>query len=87
MTHGRSRHYYGRGPATALASARNALCRLSASHPWLWLVRPGAPGGFAAKIIELGAYAPGATAPLGLVLLDGLPRLLDALGAGALGHG
>ena len=54
---------------------------------WLWLVRPGAPGGFAAKIIEAGAYAPEAAAPLGLVLLDRLPRLLDALGAGALGHG
>ncbi|MBO6805896.1 hypothetical protein [Thalassospira sp.] len=72
MTHGRSRHYDGRGPEAALASVRNALCRLSWTHPWLWLVRPGA--------VE-------ATAPLGLVLLDGLPRLLDALGAGALGHG
>ena len=54
---------------------------------WLWLVRPGAPGGFAAKIIEAGAYTPEAAAPLGLVLLDRLPRLLDALGTGALGHG
>ena len=72
MTHGRSRHHDGRGPATALASAWDALCRLSATHPWFWLVRPGA--------VE-------ATAPLGLVLLDALPRLLDALGAGALGHG
>lgn len=58
--------------AAAMASAWDALCRLSATHPWLWLVRPGA--------VE-------ATAPLGLVLLDGLPRILDALGAGALGHG
>lgn len=87
MSHGLSYPHHGRGPAAALASAWNALCCLPATHPWLWLVRPGAPGGFAAKIIELGAHAPGATAPLGLVLLDGLPRLLDALGAGALGHG
>ena len=55
-----------------LASAWTSLCSLQATTPWLWLVRPGA--------VE-------AAAPLGLVLLDGLPRLLDALGAGALGHG
>lgn len=60
-----------RSPA-AMASAWNALCCLPATHPWLWLVRPGA--------VE-------AAAPFCLVLLDGLPRLLDALGAGALGHG
>lgn len=72
MSHGLSYPHHGRGPAAALASAWNALCYLPATHPWLWLVRPGA--------VE-------ATAPLGLVLLDGLPRLLDALGAGALGHG
>jgi len=72
MTHDISNTHHGRGPAAALASAWNALCCLSATHPWLWLVRPGA--------VE-------AAAPLGLVLLDGLPRLLDALGAGALGHG
>ena len=60
------------GSSAPLASAWDALRRLPLSDPWLWLVRPGA--------VE-------ATAPLGLVLLDGLPRLLDALGAGALGHG
>ena len=60
------------GPSAPLASAWDALRRLSLSDPWIWLVRPGA--------IE-------AAAPLGLVLLDALPRLLDALGAGALGHG
>ena len=60
------------GPSAPLASAWDALRRLPLSDPWIWLVRPGA--------IE-------AAAPLGLVLLDGLPRLLDALGAGALGHG
>ena len=72
MSHGLFHHHHGRGPATALASAWNTLCCLPTTHPWLWLVRAGA--------IE-------AAAPLGLVLLDGLPRLLDALGAGALGHG
>lgn len=60
------------GSSEPLASAWDALRRLPLSDPWLWLVRPGA--------IE-------AAAPLGLVLLDRLPRLLDALGAGALGHG
>jgi hypothetical protein len=60
------------GSSAPLASAWDALRRLPLSDPWLWLVRPGS--------IE-------AAAPLGLVLLDGLPRLLDALGAGALGHG
>jgi len=58
--------------SASLASAWCALCRLSASGPWLWLVRPGA--------LE--------TAPaVGLVLLHELPRLLVALGEGALGHG
>ena len=60
------------GPSAPLASAWDTLRRLPLSDPWLWLVRPGA--------IE-------AAAPLGLVLLDRLPRLLDALGTGALGHG
>jgi hypothetical protein len=60
------------GPSAPLASAWDALHRLPLSDPWLWLVRPGA--------IE-------AAAPLCLVLLDRLPRLLDTLGAGALGHG
>ena len=60
------------GSSAPLASAWDALRRLPLSNPWLWLVRPGG--------IE-------AAAPLGLVLLDRLPRLLDALGAGALGHG
>ena len=72
MSHGLYYSHDGRRPTATLASAWNALCCLPATHPWLWLVRPGA--------VE-------ATAPLGLVLLDGLPRLLDALGAGALGHG
>jgi len=72
MSHGICFPHHGRGPAAALASAWNALCCLPATHPWLWLVRS----------------APVEAAPaIGLVLLDGLPRLLDALGAGALGHG
>ena len=62
----------GLRPPPPLASAWDTLCRVSATLPWLWLVRPG--------VVE-------AAAPLGLVLLDALPRLLDALGAGALGHG
>lgn len=72
MSHGLRHPHHVRGPSAALASAWNALCCLPATHPWLWLVRSGA--------IELAAS-------LGLVLLDGMPGLLDALGAGALGHG
>ena len=72
MTHD-SNHSHGRSSAPdALASAWNALCCLPATHPWLWLARSGA--------IE-------ATPALGLVLLDALPRLLVALGAGILRHG
>lgn len=74
-------------PPAPLASAWGALCRLSATGPWLWLVRSPAPGGFAAKIIKLGAYAPEAAAPLRVVLLDRLPGLLVALGAEVVGHG
>jgi len=48
------------------------LCRLSASGPWLWLVRSGA-------LKE--------TATIPLVLLHELPGLLVAFGEGALGHG
>ena len=61
-----------RSAPDALASAWNALCCLLATHPWLWLARSGA--------IE-------ATPALGLVLLDVLPKLLVALGAGVLSHG
>ena len=72
MTHDISHHHLIRGPAAALASAWNALCCLPATQPWLWLVRSGA--------VE-------AAPAIGLVLLDVLPRLLDAFGAGACGHG
>ena len=72
MTHVHIHPHHGRGPAAALASARDALCCLPATHPWLWLVRSG----------------PVEAAPaLGVVLLDALPVLLDALGAGAFRHG
>ena len=72
MTHDLRHPRHGRGPAAALASAWNTLCCLSATQPWLWLVRSGA--------LE-------AAPAIGLVLLDALPRLLDAFGAGACGHG
>lgn len=61
-----------RRPSAPLASAWGTLCRLSASGPWLWLVRSGA-------LKE--------TATIPLVLLHELPRLLVAFGEGALGHG
>jgi len=72
MTHDLLHPHHGRGPAAAMASAWNTLCCLSATQPWLWLVRSGA--------VE-------AAAPLGLVLLDVLPRLLGVFGAEAFGHG
>ncbi len=72
MTHDISRHHLIRGPAAALASAISALRGMPCSDAWLRLVGSGA--------IE-------ATPALGLVLLDGLPKLLVALGAGILRHG
>ncbi|TDX26265.1 hypothetical protein EV657_11739 [Rhodovulum visakhapatnamense] len=72
MTHGTLNPHHGRGPAATLASAWDALCCLPATHPWFWLVRS----------------APVEAAPaIGLVLLDALPVLLDALRAGAFRHG
>jgi len=58
--------------ATAMASARNPLCSLSAANPWFWLVRP--------PVFE-------ASTTHALVLLHGLPGFLVALGEGGLGHG
>ncbi len=72
MTHDFHHHHHGWGTAAAMASAWNALCCLPATQPWLWLVRS----------------APLEAAPaIGVVLLDALPVLLDAFGAGACGHG
>ena len=87
MIHGVLRPHQHRGTAQALAPAWDALCCLPATHPWFWLVRSAPPGGFAAKIIEMCASAHEATPAIGLVLLDALPVLLDALGAGAFRHG
>jgi hypothetical protein len=72
MIHDLLHPHHGRGPAAALASAWSALCCLPATHPWFWLVR--------SVPVE-------ATPALGLVLLDALPVLLDALGAEAFRHG
>lgn len=55
-----------------LASARQTLRRLPKTDPRLWLVQPSCAE---------------AQAPIGLVLLHELPRLLVALGDGAVGHG
>ncbi|MBB57461.1 MAG: hypothetical protein CMM42_09565 [Rhodospirillaceae bacterium] len=55
-----------------MASARGALCRLSATDPWFWLVRPA--------FIEASTYS-------AVVLLHGLPGFLVALGEGGLGNG
>ena len=72
MTHVHLHSHYGRHPAAALASAWNALCCLPTTHAWFWLARSGP--------IETGPA-------IGLVLLDALPVLLDALGQGAFRHG
>lgn len=61
-----------RRPAAGMASAWNALCCLPAADPWLWLGR--------APALETAAA-------VGVVLLDRLPGLLVALGAGVAGHG
>ena len=58
--------------SAALASAWRTLRGLPATDPWFWLVRPGA--------LE-------AAAPLGLVLLDGVPRLLVAISPEVIGRG
>ena len=72
MIHGVLRPPQRRGAAQALASAWNALCCLPATHPWFGLVRSGS--------FE--------TAPaIGLVLLDALSVLLDAIGQGAFRDG
>ena len=72
MTHDIFNPHHGRGAASSLASAWNALCCLPATHAWFWLARSG----------------PVDAAPaIGLVLLDALPGLLDAFGAGAFCHG
>ena len=59
-------------PATFMASAWLALCRLPATHPWFWLARSGA--------LE-------STAPVLLVLFDGLSGLLVGTSTGGCGHG
>jgi hypothetical protein len=72
MTHDIFNPHHGRGAASSLASAWKALCCLPTTHAWFWLAR----------------YAPVEAAPaIGLVLLDALPRLVDAFGAGAVCHG
>jgi hypothetical protein len=65
MTHDIFTPHSSRGAASSLASAWNALCCLQTTHPWFWLVR--------STPVE-------ATPAIGLVLLDALPVLLDALG-------
>lgn len=71
MTHGT--HIRKCGPTAAvMAPAWNALCRLSATNSWFWLVRP--------SLIET-------TSIYALVLFHGLPGLLVSIGEGGLGHG
>lgn len=72
MTHDQTNPHDCRGSAASLASAWNALCRLPTTHAWFWLARSG--------LVET-------TPAVGLVLLDALPGLLDAFGAGAFCHG
>ncbi|MDZ4135056.1 MAG: hypothetical protein U1D06_05595 [Paracoccaceae bacterium] len=72
MTHDSNHPHFHNSAPNALASAISALRGLPFSDAWLRLVGSGA--------IE-------ATPALGLVLLDVLPKLLVALGAGVLSHG
>ncbi len=72
MTHDSNHPHDRRSAPDALASAISALRGLPFSDAWFRLVGSGA--------IE-------ATPAVGLVLLDALPKLLVALGAGVLSHG
>jgi len=72
MTHDKKQSHARRSAPDALASTISALRGLPFSGVWFWLVGSGA--------IE-------ASPAVGLVLLDVLPRLLVALGAGILSHG
>ena len=72
MTHDSPHSNVRRSAPDALASAISALRRLPFSGAWLRLVGSGA--------IE-------STPAIGLVLLDALPKLLVALGAGGISHG
>ncbi len=73
--------------AYLLASTLRALRSLPTADARLWLVRAAAPGGFAAKIIKAGAFAPEPAAPLGVVLLHHLSGLLLATGPEVFRHG
>ena len=72
MTHDSHLSHDRRSAPDALASAISALRRLPFSDAWLRLVGSGA--------IK-------ASPAVGLVLLDALPKLLVALGAGILRNG
>ena len=72
MTHDSHRSHVRRSAPDALASAISALRGLPCSDAWFRLVGSGA--------LE-------ASPALGLVLLDGMPKLLVALGAGIFRHG
>lgn len=72
MTHDNRHFHVRRSAPDRLASAISALRRLHFSDAWFRLVGSGA--------LE-------ASPAFGLVLLDGLPKLLVALGAGVLSHG
>ena len=72
MTHDSNHSHVRRSAPNALASAFSALRGLPFSDAWLRLVGSGA--------LE-------ASPAVSLVLLDVLPRLLVALGAGILRHG
>ena len=72
MTHESPHSNVRRSAPDALASAVSALRGLPFSDAWLRLVGSGA--------IE-------ASPAVGLVLLDALPKLLVALGAGGISHG
>ena len=72
MTHDSNHSHVRRSAPDALASAVSALRGVPFSDAWLRVVGSGA--------IE-------ASPAVGLVLLDVLPKLLVALGAGILRHG
>ena len=60
-------------------AARSALCGLSALIPWLRLVRSHSADGYIVTFEKTDSFTFGAATPASLVLLDGLPAVLDAL--------
>ena len=68
-----------RNQPSLASTARSALCGLSVPIPWLRLVRSHSADGPIVTFKKTDAFTTGAATSARLVLLDGLPAVLDAL--------